>query len=127
MPDYIASYKTEGFTPDGLVARNAQLLISVPATLLAGQNLKRGAVLGQITASGKYVLSLSAAADGSQTPVAVLAHDADATAADVATLAYTRGDFSDSALILGAGHTVASIRAGLQDRGIFILDTQGGV
>jgi hypothetical protein len=33
--------------------------------------LPRGALLGKITASGKYVLSLAAANDGSQVPDAV--------------------------------------------------------
>jgi hypothetical protein len=39
------------------------------------QTLKVGAVLGKVTATGKYKLALSAAVDGSQTPVAVLIAD----------------------------------------------------
>lgn len=52
-------------------------------TIAAGADLTVGAVLGKITASGKYVLSAPGAADGSQTPVAVLITDAAAAAADV--------------------------------------------
>lgn len=122
---FLATYKSEGFTPDGLIAQNAQLLLSEPATLLAGQNLKRGALLGRITASGKFVLSLAAAGDGSQVPVAVLVDDTDATAGDKPTLIHTRGDFIAQALTLGAGHTVASVKAGLEDRGIFLINAQG--
>jgi len=125
MDRFLASYKTDNFTPDGIVAQNAQLLLSEPVTVLTGQNLKAGALLGKITASGKYVLSASAASDGSQTPVAILVHDADATAGDVASLAYTRGDFKSSAITLGTGHTLASVKAGLADRGIFLIDSQG--
>ena len=52
-------------------------------TIAAGADLKIGAVLGKITASGKYIHSDPAALDGSQTPVAVLLQDADAASADV--------------------------------------------
>jgi hypothetical protein len=122
-----AAYSTTAFTPDGLIAQNAHLLVDEPVTLITGQNLKRGAVLGKITASGKYNLSLSAAADGSQTPVAILAVDTDATAADKATVAYFRGDFQASAVILGAAHTVASVKAALRAANIELIATQGGV
>ena len=123
---FLATYKSEGFTPDGLIAQNAQLLLSEPATLLAGQTLKRGALLGRITASGKIVLSLAAANDGSQVPVAVLVHDTDASTADQPTLIYKRGDFIAQALTLGAGHTLDSVKAVLEDRGIFLIHAQGG-
>ena len=83
-------------------------------------NLVRGAVLGRITANGKYVLSASAAVDGSQTTLAILAEDANATAADVVTVAYLTGEFNTAALTLGAGHTIASITAALRDAGIFL-------
>ena len=62
-------FRTEGtYAPDKLIAGNAHLLVGRKVTIISGQNLVRGAVLGKITASGKYNLSLSAAADGSQTP-----------------------------------------------------------
>ena len=44
-------------------------------TLLAGMPYPVGAVLGRITASGKYVPYSNAAADGSQTAVAILTWD----------------------------------------------------
>ena len=59
-------------------------------TLILGQNLKAGTVLGKITASGKYTLHDNAAADGSQNAAAVLFQDCDASAADKATVAVTR-------------------------------------
>lgn len=52
--------------------------------------LAAGAVLGQITASGKYILSAPGAADGSQTPVAVLIVPVDATSADQPAVALVR-------------------------------------
>lgn len=119
---FLATFKSEGFVPGGLIAGNASLLISEPIVLSSGQNLKRGALLGKITATGEYVLSLAASTDGSEVPSAVLVEDTDATAADAATVAYTRGDFIAQGVILGTGHTIASVKPGLRDQGIFLMD-----
>ena len=117
-----AKFQTEGaYTPDALIAGNAHLLVARTVTLVSGQNLLRGAVIGKVTADGKYQLSLSAAADGSQAPDLILAEDCDATAADAKALAYSRGDFNAGAITLGAGHTVASITEGLRAKGIALL------
>jgi hypothetical protein len=89
-------------------------------TIITGQNLVRGTVLGVITASGKYTKSLSASSDGSQIPAAILLHDVDATSADTEAMVRKTGIFNAAALTLGASHTIASIRAGLEDRSIFI-------
>lgn len=122
-----ATFTSTAYVPDALIAQNAHLLHAESVTLLAGQNLLRGALLGKITATGKYVLSLSAAVDGSQTPAAVLVDDTNATAADVATPAYFRGDFQAQAVILGASHTIASVREALRAKSILLINTQGGV
>jgi len=116
-----ASYESATYTPDRLVAGNAQLLKSESITLITGENLTRGAVLGKITAGGKYNLSLSAAVDGSETPDLILAEDTDASAADVVTIAYSRGDFDENALTIGTAHTAASIREGLRGKGIVLV------
>lgn len=91
-------------------------------TILSGQNLVAGSVLGKITASSKYVLSLSASADGSQTPDMILAHDCDASAGDSEAIAYESATVVGSALTLGTAHTIASIREGLRAKGIMIDD-----
>lgn len=121
MPSYFEPARTvsAAFNHDNLIAGDAVNAVTESIVLDTG-NLKRGAVLGRITATGKLVLSASAAADGSQTPVAILAEDADATAADQTTVAYFTGEFNTAALTLGAGHTIASITEGLRDRGIFL-------
>lgn len=209
-----ASFASSAFTPDRLIAGNAHLLVAIAVSLLSGQNLARGAVLGKasigaastafagtgngaitmdattpirpgakvgayaatcITAaanggtfrvedpdgnvlgdvavgatfdddikfviadgatdfivgdkftitvaagSGKYLLSAAAAIDGSAVPDVVLAEDGDASAGDKTALAYTRGDFNERALTLGAGHTAASIREGLRAKGIVLI------
>lgn len=117
-----AEFRTEGtYAPDKLIAGNAHLLVGRKVTIISGQNLTRGAVLGKITASGKYNLSLSGASDGSQTPDLILAENCDATSADKVALAYARGDFNANALTLGTAHTVVSITEGLRAKGITLI------
>lgn len=116
-----ASHSSQSYSPDRLVANNPENLVARSITLISGQNLSRGAVLGKITASGKYTLSLSAAADGSQTPDLVLAEDTDASGGDVATVAYERGDFDENEITLGTGHTIASVQEGLRAKGITLV------
>ena len=51
-------------------------------TLISGQNLRSGAVLGRITASGKYTQYAPAASDGSQLFAGILGYTTDATGGD---------------------------------------------
>jgi len=74
----------------------------------------------QISATGKYILSVAAASDGSEVPLAVLAKDTDATLEDQKTVVYEAGELNENALILGAGHTPDSIRFALRDLGIYL-------
>lgn len=80
-------------------------------TIISGQTLLRGAVLGRITASDKYKLSLSASGDGSETPALILAVDVDASGGDTVAPAYFEGDFAAEKLTIGTGHTAASVEA----------------
>ena len=60
-------------------------------TLLAGMPYPVGAVLGRITASGKYKLATSGGTDGAQTATAVLLYAVDATLADALGIVVARG------------------------------------
>jgi hypothetical protein len=72
--------------------------------LLAGTDYPVGAVLGRITASGKYKLATSGGTDGAQTAAAVLLYAADATSADAVGLVIVRGPaiVSKAALVFDA-------------------------
>lgn len=59
-------------------------------TVITGQNLVAGTVLGKITASGKYTAWTTGAADGSEVAAAVLLEAVNATAADKAGVAIAR-------------------------------------
>lgn len=111
------------YTPDNLIAGEYPRVARV-VTIASGANLAQGALLGKITASGKFKLSASAATDGSEVPDAILAEAANATAADVQAVVYFSGEFNESALSLGAGHTLASVKAGLRDRNIYLRTNQ---
>lgn len=93
-------------------------------TIISGAGeLARGTLLGKITASGKYLKSLSTANDGSQTPVAILANDVNAGSSDVTNaLVYTAGEFNERKVIFGTAHTAASTRDALRARGIHLKD-----
>ena len=121
MPEFTSDI----FVPDALLGGNALLLVGQKAVIITGENLVRGAVLGKITASDKYNLSLSAAIDGSEVPDMILAEDCDATAGDKEALIYARGDFNQNALTVGTGHTLASIKEGLRVKGIILVDSVG--
>jgi hypothetical protein len=98
------------FVPDNLINGEFPAL-QRKGTLLSGQNLTRGTVLGKITASGKLVKSLAASEDGSEDIFAVLALDCDASAGDMDCQYYISGEFTTARLTFGAGHTAAATRA----------------
>lgn len=113
------SFSTEAYAPDRLIAGDADL-ITKDVTIISGQNLTRGALLGKITASGKYTLSLSASVDGSEVPVAILAIDTDASGGDKNGGIYLAGEFNEDSLTIGTGHTADSVRDALAQLGIFL-------
>lgn len=79
-------------------------------------------VVDYAAGSGKHKLSLAAATDGSEEPDYILAYDIDATDGDIEAIAYETATVVASALTIGAGHTLASIREGLRVKGIKIDD-----
>ncbi|HCT9408471.1 TPA: head decoration protein, partial [Raoultella ornithinolytica] len=58
------------FVPDQLIAGTLQLVTDTG--IITGGTYKRGTVLGVVTASGKYKLSVKTATDGSEKPAAIL-------------------------------------------------------
>ncbi|MGI4798496.1 MAG: head decoration protein [Janthinobacterium lividum] len=119
MPQY--PFQTvSSYAPDNLIAGLTQV-VSENGTLLAGQALPRGALLGRITASGKLTLSTATATDGSQVPYGILYDAYDATAGDLAGVGlYVKGEFNGNAMTFGAGQTVASVKDALRNAGIYI-------
>lgn len=115
----MANPTTETFDRDNLIAGNYPR-VTDRETMLTPQVNARGSLMGRITASGKIILSLAAAGDGSQVPTGILVNDADANAADTEEDIYLSGEFNQDAIIYGAGHTAASVKDGLRDLNIYI-------
>lgn len=109
----------ETFVRDNLIAGDFPKVIR-NAILTSGEVGLRGHLLGRITASGKFLISLSGAGDGSEVPVAVLTEDTDATAGDLQTAMYFSGEFNEDRIVFGAAHDKDTVRAGLDGRSIFL-------
>jgi hypothetical protein len=98
-------------------------------TLLAGAVYPVGAVLGKITASGKYKLATSGGTDGAQTAAAVLLYAVDAAEADTTAIILARGPaiVSKAALVFDAtvddGAKIATKHGQLTSLGIVPRDT----
>lgn len=90
-----------------------------PVTVASGANaagspLKRGTLLGLVTATDKYIPCVKTAADGSQVPAAVLAYDLDASAADAVGPAYFEGEFAGEIMTIDASWTIDTLQAALR-------------
>ncbi|SIQ37216.1 head decoration protein [Aquipseudomonas alcaligenes] len=107
------------YTPSSLIAGDFPQ-VKDTGVIAAGQVLKRGAVLGQITADGQYKLSATAASDGSQTPKVILDEDIDTTGGAHPGPLLLTGEVRGAALQLGAGHTIASVKAALRTLSLFV-------
>lgn len=95
------NYPEEVVLSEGPGSRSRDVVV-----ILSGQNLKAGAVLGKITASGKYKQcdNTTPASDGSQNAAAVLLADVDASAADAKGVALTRdAEIKTELLVHNAG------------------------
>ena len=91
-------------------------------TLLSGENLTRGAILGQITTGGKYKGCDITLSDGAEVPDAILAQDTDASAADAETVGYLTGEMNanDMTVSTAGGASVLGLMPALRNKSIFV-------
>lgn len=109
------------YDPTGLIAGAYPVRHRV-VTLAAGANavgapLKRGTLLGRVTASDKHIISVKTAVDGSQIPVAVLAFDTDASAVDTRMAAYYEAELAGEMMTFDPSWTIPTIQAALRQAG----------
>lgn len=108
---------------DNLVSMPGVRIQVKSVTLKAGQGiLKRGTVLGTITASGLSVKVDSTQTDGSQTADSILTDDTDTSAGNVVNTAFSAGTFNRAALIFGGTDTAAKHEIRLRELGIYLKD-----
>ncbi len=106
------------YLPDQLIAGRFPLPTS-SITLGAGI-LQRGAVLGQVTSTGDFILSMAVATDGSQNPKAILADNADASGGPVIAPVYLAGEFNTDKLIFDPSWTIATLISALRAASIYL-------
>lgn len=83
--------KTEGnYAGEFLLAEPFGEYLRLVVTVISGQVLEAGAVLGKITASGKYTAVDADATDGSEAAAGVLYDDVDASGGDTPGLAIVK-------------------------------------
>lgn len=100
---------TSSFAHDALVAGSGQDQVTQSATLVSGTvALTRGALLGQITATGKYTVYAGGAGDGSEDASAILADTTDASGGDKVTTIYLAGEFNEKVVSDNSGAVAAN-------------------
>lgn len=105
---------------DGLIGGTYPHIITGGVTLAAGSGqLKRGTVLGKVTASGNYTIADSSKTDGSQIGSAILIDDTDATEAINAEV-YLTGMFNAEKLTFGGSDTREKQEDNLRNYGIYL-------
>ncbi|MCO7512392.1 head decoration protein [Serratia fonticola] len=114
--------KSSVFVPDQLVSGPLQL-VTDSVTIGVSGVLKRGTVLGMITASGSYIPSKKDATDGSEKPVAILVDNVDTTTTAQTGGVYLMGEFNQNRLIFDATWTVAGLKAAFRPLAIFLRDS----
>ncbi len=107
------------YQPDQLLAGDFPI-IKRSGAIAAGQVLARGAVLGEVTATGEYKLSASGASDGSQAPEVILDVAIDTTGGALPGVLMLTGEVRGTELQLGAGHTIASVTKALRPLSLFV-------
>jgi hypothetical protein len=124
MSDNLYTKQADSVSYDNLFGAMPGVDVQIKSvTVAAGQGvLKRGTVVGIVTATGKAVIVNSANADGSQTADSILTDDVDTTAGDVVTTAYAAGTFNRKALIFGGTDTADKHEIRLRELGIYLQD-----
>lgn len=106
------------FVPDQLIAGTLQLVTD--SVTITGGPYKRGTILGAITASGKYTHCVKTATDGSETPLAILVDDVDASTSDQTGGVYLMGEFNQNYITVDNSWTIAEMKVALRPLAIFL-------
>lgn len=114
--------KSAVFVPDQLVSGPLQLVTDSVTIGISGV-LRRGTVLGIITATGLYVPSKKDATDGSEKPSAILVDNVDTTTTVQTGGVYLMGEFNQNRLIFDATWTIAELKAQFRPLAVFLRDS----
>jgi len=110
------------FVPDQLVSGPLQL-VTDSVTIGVSGTLKRGTVLGMVTATGAFIPSKKDATDGSENPSAILVDNVDTTTTAQTGGVYLMGEFNQNRLIFDGSWTIAELKAQFRSLAIFLRDS----
>lgn len=110
------------FNPDQLISGPLQVVTDTVAIAKAGI-LKRGTILGKVTASREYVLCKKGAEDGSEKPCAILVDDVNTTEESALGGVYLMGEFNHHRTIFDTSWTVPELADELRQFSIFLRDS----
>lgn len=110
------------FNPDQLISGPLQVVTDTVTIAKAGI-LKRGTILGKVTASREYVLCKKDAADGSEKPCAILVDDVNTTEDSVLGGVYLMGEFNHHKTRYDATWTIPELTDELRQFSIFLRDS----
>jgi hypothetical protein len=123
MTKNLYTKQVDAVSYDNLIADTTHPIDVKSVVLQGGQGvLKRGTVLGIITASGLAVPVDSTKTDGSQVADCILTDDVDTTDGNVTATAYRSGLFNRKALIFGGTDTADEHETKLRELGIYLVD-----
>ena len=108
------------YYPDQLIAGDKKIVTDNQAVITGAALLKRGTVMGQVTATGSYRQAVATATDGSQNPCAVLVDLTDSTAGDVSGGVYIEAEVNGNRLVFDPSYTIAAIKAAFRPIGLFV-------
>jgi hypothetical protein len=114
----MADTVTSSVTYDGLLVDDFPYHTDT-GTILTGQDLSRGTLLGKITSGGKLQACDHTASDGSETPYAVLAADIDTTGGDATGLFIDFGCFDPAKMTFGGSTAIADVKDAMKSANLY--------
>jgi len=93
-------------------------------TVLSGQNLAANTVIGQVSASKKFIKCDKDAVDGSQYARGVLLEACNASTGDATGSAVIHGEVDQDLLVFGTGDVLADHLVNLWAAGLYPVDRQ---
>lgn len=113
---------SESTTYDNLIAGLQKDIVTRPATIRLGEAFSRGAILGRLTATGKWqeaqFSNLSNFSD-----VGIATEAVDSTTGEVVTDVFVEGEYAESALQFFYTNTADDWRETLAGHGIYLRKT----
>ncbi len=108
---------SENFTP---FVSGDKKIITAGVVIESGQTIAQYQLLGRVTASQEYKICVKTAGDGSEVPKRISTMPANASGGAVECGVYCEIECNPAQVVLDASWTVAGVKEGLADVGIYL-------